>query len=118
MFVKSNKFFSNTGGCKLLVSILIDTIILSLLYATINWGVSYWKNVIFYTLCYEIKLAIGLGGISFGLFFMSFGLYFIIGLAVVWVLSKIEDAAGPVWFIVSGILVQIVLEILISLVIS
>lgn len=101
----------------MLVNILIDTIIFSLLYATINWGVSYWKNVIFYTICCEIKFAIALGGLNFSWFFIAFGLYFIIGLGVVWVLEKIEDAAGPFWFIVSGILVQEVISFLISLIV-
>lgn len=99
-----------------IVSLAIDAIIFNIIYSTINSGVSYLKNVIIYTICLQLRLIIVTGVASFGLFLMAFGIYFVIGLALIWLLSKISEYMSRISFMVIGIVLQSVLAWIVGLI--
>ena len=90
----------------ILASILIDAIIFNVLYSTLNYGASYLVNVLIYTLCMEFKLIITSGIISFFMFLMTFGVYFVLGLILVYILSRISDNFSRIPFIIISIVIQ------------
>ena len=98
----------------MLMQILIYIVIFTILYATITANVSFIKNLIIYILCCEVDLALRVGGMSFALFLLSFGIYFFSGIILLSVLQKVRDSAGMKGFIITGIIVQILLDLLIG----
>ncbi len=107
----------SNGVINSIVSLAIDALIISVIYSTINMGVSYIKNVVIYMVCLQIKLMIFTGVASIGLFLLAAGIYFVIGLAVVGILRKIADSLSRVPFIVIGIIVQSIVAWLLGLII-
>lgn len=102
----------------MLIKILIYIVIFCIMNATINWGVSYWKNVIIYGVISAIGNLIYFQIISFSVFFMSFAIYLVIGFFVVWILEKIADALNIWFFVFLGIVVQYVISIIFSVLLS
>ncbi len=101
----------------LVVSLAIDAVIINIIYSTINSGVSYLKNVIIYMVCLQVRLMLLTGIVSIEMFLLAAGIYFVIGLIVIWILSKMAEYFARISFIVIGIIVQSLVAWLLGLII-
>lgn len=100
----------------MLLSIFIDAIIFNIIYSSLNSGIKYLANVLIYTIGMEIKLALTTGFISLTMFLLTFGTYFIIGLVLIFILSKISEYTSRISFIILSILIQAGIMVLSSFV--
>ena len=101
-------------GINILIEILIDIVIFYFIYSAMDRDVRYLENVLIYAVCMEIKLMIVTGYISIIMFFLLFGGYFVIGLIMIFILSKLYNHFDRIPFIVISILVQFGVSLLLN----
>ncbi len=101
----------------LIIDILLDVAIFNIIYSTMNSGVRYLRNVLIYTICFEVKQVLMTGIASFGAFLVSFGIYFVIGLIVIGILSKIAEYFPRISFIATSIVLQFIVSWVIGMLI-
>ena len=97
-----------------IAEILLNAIIFYILYSTMNSGYGYFKNVLIYAVCMEIKIMIIRRTMIFpfllpafsNYFLLSFISYFIIGFGLMYLLDKLYDLLDKKLFIIMGILIQ------------
>ena len=101
-------------GINTLIGILIDVVIFYFIYSAMDKDVRYLENVLIYAVCMEIKLMIVTGYISIIMFLLLFGIYFVIGLIMIFILSKLYNHFDKIPFIVMSILVQFGISLLLN----
>ena len=110
--------YAINGILTIFVGIFIDAIIFNIIYSSLNSGIKYLANVLIYTIGMEIKLALTTGFISLSMFLLTFGTYFIIGLVLIFILSKISEYISRFSFIILSIFIQAGIMVLSSFVIN
>ena len=108
----------------IIIQILLDIIMFNILHSTINSEIGYLKNVFIYVGSMLIKILVGTGiifcipiaiGIIWYAFLIGSIVFFIIGLLLIYLLTKLSYVGKPT-FILTGMLMQIGLMSILNLI--